>query len=123
MNPVEAADDYMKAFKQLMDLEQLAILAAQARDRRTDPVSLLEHVKRRFARALEPVRLAVDAAGDPDERRILAWRALRGRGMAGGHVPGSAGGDLAGERGELLRWHESVTRSGRPSRPAAATSR
>ncbi|RBY94795.1 DNA primase [Blastococcus sp. TBT05-19] len=25
MNPVEAADDYMKAFKQLMDLEQLAI--------------------------------------------------------------------------------------------------
>ena len=32
MNPVEAADDYMKAFKQLMDLEQLAILAAPARD-------------------------------------------------------------------------------------------
>jgi DNA primase len=25
MNPVEASDDYMKAFKQLMDLEQLAI--------------------------------------------------------------------------------------------------
>jgi DNA primase len=25
MNPVESSDDYMRAFKQLMDLEQLAI--------------------------------------------------------------------------------------------------
>jgi DNA primase len=25
MNPVESSDEYMKAFKQLMDLEQLAI--------------------------------------------------------------------------------------------------
>jgi len=69
-------------------------------------VSLLEHVKRRFARAPEPVRLAVDAAGDPDER-VLAWGALRrdegwlvatSRGLRSVTSQGSGGG--------LLRWHE-----------------
>jgi hypothetical protein len=38
-------------------------------------VSLLERVKRRFARPPEPVRVAVLASADPDER-VLAWGAL-----------------------------------------------
>jgi hypothetical protein len=43
-------------------------------------VSLLEQLKKRFARAPEPVRVAVLASSDPDER-ILAWGALaRGQG-------------------------------------------
>ena len=38
-------------------------------------MSLIEAVKRRFARAPESVRAAVQASGDPDER-VLAWGAL-----------------------------------------------
>jgi hypothetical protein len=38
-------------------------------------VSLLEQVKRRFARPPEPVRVAVLASTDPDER-VLAWGTL-----------------------------------------------
>jgi len=38
-------------------------------------VSLVEKVKRRFARPPEPVRVAVLASTDPDER-VLAWGAL-----------------------------------------------
>ncbi len=38
-------------------------------------MSLLENVKRRFARPPEPVRIAVLASADPDER-VLAWGAL-----------------------------------------------
>jgi hypothetical protein len=38
-------------------------------------VSLLDHVKRRFARQPEPVRVAVLASPDPDER-VLAWGPL-----------------------------------------------
>jgi hypothetical protein len=38
-------------------------------------VSLLDNVKRRFARPPEPVRVAVLASVDPDER-VLAWGAL-----------------------------------------------
>jgi hypothetical protein len=69
-------------------------------------VSLLENVKRRFARAPEPVRAAVAAAGDPDER-VLAWGELTrddgwlvatSRGLRG------VGRQTTGE--ELLRWHD-----------------
>lgn len=43
-------------------------------------MSLVEAFKKRFARAPEPVRVAVLASSDPDER-ILAWGALsRGQG-------------------------------------------
>jgi hypothetical protein len=38
-------------------------------------VSLLDQVRRRFARPPEPVRVAVLASPDPDER-VLAWGAL-----------------------------------------------
>ena len=38
-------------------------------------MSLLDHVKRRFARPPEPVRVAVLASTDPDER-VLAWGTL-----------------------------------------------
>jgi hypothetical protein len=38
-------------------------------------VSLVDRVKRRFARPPEPVRVAVLASSDPDER-VLAWGAL-----------------------------------------------
>jgi hypothetical protein len=38
-------------------------------------VSLLDQVKRRFARPPEPVRVAVLASTDPDER-VLAWGTL-----------------------------------------------
>lgn len=38
-------------------------------------MSLLDNVKRRFARPPEPVRVAVLASADPDER-VLAWGSL-----------------------------------------------
>jgi hypothetical protein len=71
-------------------------------------VSLLEQVKRRFARPPEPVRLGVEGGGDPDER-VLAWGVLardegwlvatsRGLRVVGTHGQGSA---VA-----LLPWHE-----------------
>lgn len=71
-------------------------------------MSLLDQVKRRLARAPEPVRAAVAAAGDPDER-ILAWGALRRE--AGWLVATSRGlrsvGSPGPEQGEgVLRWHE-----------------
>ena len=68
-------------------------------------MSLLDSLKRRFARAPEPVRAAVDAAGDPDER-ILAWGALRRD--AGWLVATSRGLRSVGsqEQVDLLRWHE-----------------
>ena len=71
-------------------------------------MSLLEHVKRRFARAPEPVRAAVDAAGDPDER-ILAWGALQrdeGWLVATSRGLRSVGSHGQGAANELLRWHE-----------------
>ena len=108
MNPVEAPDEYMKAFKQLMDLEQLAHLAAQAGDRRADAVSLLDPVRRRFARPPEPVR-APSASPDPDER-VLAWGALtRDEGWLvatsrGLRVVPAAGHGVADA--EVLPWHE-----------------
>jgi hypothetical protein len=69
-------------------------------------VSLLDHVKRRFARAPEPVRAAVDAAGDSDER-ILAWGALtRDEGWLVATSRGLRSVGAQGNGGELLRWHE-----------------
>ena len=38
-------------------------------------MSLVENLRRRFARPPEPVRVALEGAGDPDER-ILAVRTL-----------------------------------------------
>ena len=71
-------------------------------------MSLLEPLKRRFARPPEPVRLAVDAAGDPDER-VLAWGALtRDEGWL---VATSRGLRVVGSHGQdagtaLLPWYE-----------------
>jgi hypothetical protein len=71
-------------------------------------VSLLGQVKRRFARAPEPVRAAIDAAGDPGER-ILAWGALNreegwlvatSRGLRSVAAQGRGSGE------GVLRWHE-----------------
>ena len=72
-------------------------------------MSLLDNVKRRFARPPEPVRVAVLASSDPDER-VLAW----------GSLVRDAGWLVATSRGlrvvppqvtsvtdaELLPWHE-----------------
>jgi hypothetical protein len=68
-------------------------------------VSLLDLVKRRFARAPEPVRAAVAAAGDPDER-VLAWGTLRLD--EGWLVATSRGLRSVGSPDEepVLRWHE-----------------
>ena len=71
-------------------------------------MTVLDSLKRRFARPPEPVRAAVAAAGDPDER-VLAWGALtrdegwlvatsRGLRAIGSHGQGSGVG--------LLPWHE-----------------
>ena len=69
-------------------------------------MSLLDHVKRRFARAPEPVRGAVDAGGDPDER-ILAWGELRrDEGWLVATSRGLRAVGSQGSGGELLRWHE-----------------
>jgi hypothetical protein len=71
-------------------------------------VSLLDQVRRRFARAPEPVRTAVAGSGDPDER-VLAWAALTGdeawlvatsRGLRRIGSQGQGGGV------DLLPWHE-----------------
>ena len=72
-------------------------------------MNLLDNVKRRFARPPEPVRVAVLASSDPDER-VLAW----------GSLVRDAGWLVATSRGlrvvppqvtsvtdaELLPWHE-----------------
>jgi hypothetical protein len=71
-------------------------------------MSLLDQVKRRFARPPEPVRAGVQAAGDPDEQ-VLAWGTLtrdegwlvatsRGLRVIGSHGQGSGV--------DLLPWHE-----------------
>jgi hypothetical protein len=70
-------------------------------------VSLLDQVKRRFARPPEPVRGAVEATPDADER-VLAWGSLvRDEGWLvattrGLRVVNAAGGEAAA----LLPWHE-----------------
>jgi hypothetical protein len=71
-------------------------------------MSLLDVVKRRFARPPEPVRTGVAAARDPDER-VLAWGALTGD--DGWLVGTSRGLRAVGSHGqrsdvELLPWHE-----------------
>ncbi|CAA9277228.1 MAG: hypothetical protein AVDCRST_MAG52-3600 [uncultured Blastococcus sp.] len=69
-------------------------------------MSLLDGLRRRFARAPEPVRAAVQAAGDPDED-VLAWGTLvRDEGWL---VATSRGLRVVGPAGEesaaLLPWH------------------
>jgi hypothetical protein len=70
-------------------------------------VSLLDLLRRRFARPPEAVRAAVAASPDPDER-VLAWGVLAGdrgwlvatsRGLRSVPAEGTADG-------ELWRWHE-----------------
>jgi hypothetical protein len=69
-------------------------------------VSVLDRVRRRFARPPEAVRAAVAASSDPDER-VLAWGVL-------GSKPGWLVATSLGLRtvpiddagGDLLRWHE-----------------
>ena len=70
-------------------------------------MTLLDAVKRRFARPPEPVRAAVEATPDPAER-VLAWGTLvRDEGWlvattGGLRVVNAAGGEAAA----LLPWHE-----------------
>jgi hypothetical protein len=70
-------------------------------------MSLADRVRRRLARAPEPVRAVVAASGDPDER-VLAWGELAGG--AGWLVATSQGLRTVtsdrGEDGGVLRWHE-----------------
>ncbi|SNR53998.1 hypothetical protein [Blastococcus mobilis] len=72
-------------------------------------MNLLDHVKRRFARPPEPVRVAVLASTDPDER-VLAWGTLardegwlvatsRGLRRVPAEIPSVADA-------EVLPWHE-----------------
>jgi hypothetical protein len=69
-------------------------------------MSLLDVVRRRFARAPEPVRAAVAAAGDPDED-VLAWGALvREEGWLVATTRGLRVVPPVGEAGVLLPWHE-----------------
>jgi hypothetical protein len=68
----------------------------------------MQRVRRRFARAPEPVRAAVDAGGDSDER-VLAWAMLaRDEGWL---VATSRGLRSVGPQGQetgagILPWHE-----------------
>jgi len=72
-------------------------------------VSLIDNVKRRFARPPEPVRVAVLASTDPDER-VLAWGTLvRG----GGWLVATSRGlrvvppeVTSVEDAEVLPWHQ-----------------
>jgi hypothetical protein len=77
-------------------------------------VSLADRVRRKFARPPEPVRAAVAASIDPDER-VLAWGVLpREQGWLAATslglrtVPGEGGDGEGGEggEGEVLRWHQ-----------------
>jgi hypothetical protein len=69
-------------------------------------VSLAERVRRRFARAPEPVRAVVDASADPDER-VLAWGELAGGGWLVATSLGLRTVTADGaEDGPVLRWHE-----------------
>jgi hypothetical protein len=72
-------------------------------------VSLLDHVRRRFARAPEAVRVAVLASPDPDER-VLAWGVLA---REGGWLVATSRGLRVVPREvtsvddvEVLPWHE-----------------
>jgi hypothetical protein len=72
-------------------------------------VSLLDNVKRRFARPPEPVRVAVLASTDPDER-VLAWGTLV---RDGGWLVATSRGlrvvppeVTSVEDAEVLPWHQ-----------------
>ncbi len=70
-------------------------------------MTLLDRVKRRFARPPDPVRAAVDATPDSDER-VLAWGSLiRDEGWLVATTRGLRVIDAAGsESAALLPWHE-----------------
>jgi hypothetical protein len=69
-------------------------------------VSLVESLRRRFARPPEQVRAAVAGAGDDDER-ILAWGVLAGgEGWLVATSRGLRTIDPAAQAQDLLRWHE-----------------
>ena len=71
-------------------------------------MSLLDQVKRRFARPPEPVRTGVEAAGDPDERLVAWGRLTRDEGWLVATTRGlrSLGAHGQGSGGDLLPWHE-----------------
>jgi hypothetical protein len=71
-------------------------------------VTLIDQVRRRFARPPEPIRFALASGGDPDER-VLAWGPLSRD--AGWLVATSRGLRTVGSHGQdtgvpLLPWHE-----------------
>jgi hypothetical protein len=69
-------------------------------------VNLVDQLRRRFARPPEEVRVAIEGAGDADER-VLTWGVLSGE--AGWLVATSRGlrtVDPAGVAQDVLRWHE-----------------
>jgi hypothetical protein len=70
-------------------------------------MSLLEQLRRRFARPPEQVRAAVEASGEGEER-VLAWGALASDG--GWLVATSRGlrtvGSESAPPDDVLRWHE-----------------
>jgi hypothetical protein len=71
-------------------------------------VSLLDHIRRRFARPPETVRAAVDAAGDPEDR-VLAWGTLsreEGWLVATSRGLRTIGSDGQASGVQLLPWHE-----------------
>ncbi len=70
-------------------------------------MTLLDLVRRRFARPPEPVRAAVQATPDPDER-VVAWGVLvRDEGWLVATTRGLRTVDGAGsESAPLLPWHE-----------------
>ena len=69
-------------------------------------MSLVESLRRRFARPPEQVRAAVAGAGDDDER-ILAWGVLAGdEGWLVATSRGLRTIDPAAQAQDLLRWHE-----------------
>jgi hypothetical protein len=70
-------------------------------------VSLLDTLRRRFAKPPEQVAAAVSASGEGDER-VLAWGALSGGGWLVATSRGlrTVGAEDRWSADELLRWHE-----------------
>src|SRR5947209_7994857 len=69
-------------------------------------MSVADRVRRKFARAPEPVRAAVATSADPDER-VLAWGVLaRNEGWLAATSLGLRTVPADGAEGSVLRWHE-----------------
>jgi hypothetical protein len=69
-------------------------------------VSVVDRLRRQFERPPEPVRAAVAASADPDER-VLAWGVLaRDEGWLAATSLGLRTVPADGGEGAVLRWHE-----------------